>query len=267
MNAAHGEQFDRIRTLLGEEAVQRLSRAHAAVVGLGAVGSYAAEALARSGVGRLTLVDCDTVHPSNLNRQLFALHSTLGRPKAQLAGARVQDINPGCRVAALPVFVHADTMETVLDGPPDVVVDAIDSLTPKVLLLAETLRRGIPLVSSMGASLRTDPGAVRTGSFWEIRGCPLAFQVRRRLRRMNATADFTCVYSVEPVSTRPQEQDTFFRGRPRGRLGSLPTLPGIFGLTAAHAALALLLPGAFHGSPQSVATSVRGCRSPRSSHK
>lgn len=229
--------------------MQRLERAQVAVAGLGAVGSYAVEGLARAGVGRLRLVDFDVVKPSNLNRQLYALTSTVGLPKVDLAVARVRDLNPDCDVEGLPLFVHVDTLDRVLAGPPDLVVDAIDSLNPKVELISAAISRQIPLVSSMGAARRTDPALVRTGPFREAQGCRLARMVRRRLRRRQLPLDFRCVYSVEPMALALESPDEMDRadaigsGRPRRLLGSLPTLTGIIGLTIAHEALRILLGG------------------------
>lgn len=248
------EQFARIERMIGAAGLRRLGESHVAVVGLGAVGSYAVEALARAGVGRLRLVDFDEVRPSNINRQLYALHTTLGRAKTQLAQERVMQINPNCRVEVLNVFVHRETVAAVCSGPPDLIVDAIDSLTPKVELLSAVVTSGIPLISSMGAALRTDPTLVRVGLLTEVRHCPLASKVRKRLRARGVSTDLPCVYSIEPVDRLPQDvrgldesdlDDVLERGRRRMALGSLPTLTGIFGLTAANAALRMLLKDLF----------------------
>jgi tRNA A37 threonylcarbamoyladenosine dehydratase len=198
----------------------------------------------------LRLVDFDEVRPSNINRQLYALSSTLGRPKTEIAEARVRDINADCHIEPMRCFVHADTMEQVLAGPLDLVVDAIDSFTPKIELLSAVRRRGIPLICSMGAALRTDPACVRVGPLEEVHMCPLAAKIRKALRKRQVPLDFTCVYSIEPLPALPEgaidcpersNEDLLQRGRQRRPLGSLPTLTGIFGLTAANAALRLLL--------------------------
>ena len=244
----------RIRRMIGEAGVQRLAEARVCVVGLGAVGSFATEALARAGVGHLRLVDFDTVHPSNLNRQLIALHSTLDRPKAPLAAERVQDINPRCVVEPLSLFAHVETLETILAAPLDVVIDAIDSLTPKIELIAAARQRGLHLVSSMGAALRTDPSKIHCTAAERTKVCPLARQVRKALRGRGVDLDFRCVWSSEPVDTLPEtavgdpEQPSHHpRGRARSVLGSLPTLTGIFGLCCANEALRLLLGDAWPG--------------------
>jgi tRNA A37 threonylcarbamoyladenosine dehydratase len=249
------DRFARIERLVGPEGIRRLAEAHVAVVGLGAVGSYAVEALARAGVGRLRLVDHDEVRPTNLNRQIHALHSTLGRPKAEVLRDRVLDIAPGCRVEALRLFVHVESLDRVLEGPPDLVIDAIDAVGPKVELLAAAVGRGIRVISSMGAALRTDPTCVRIGPLARCERCPLARQIRKRLRQRGVWVDFPCVYSVEAVAGRlaesvgEPEEDTeeVPRGRKRRVLGSLPTLPGIFGLAAANEALRILLGDAWPG--------------------
>jgi tRNA A37 threonylcarbamoyladenosine dehydratase len=244
------EQFSRTIKLVGRDGLKRLAGAHVVLIGLGAVGSYALEALARAGVGRLRLVDFDTVHPSNINRQLLALHSTLNQPKTVLARNRVLDINPECMVECHSVFVHRDTLDTVLADSPDVVIDAIESLSPKVELLLGLIQRQIPVITSMGAAMRMDPTCVRIGSLAKVRGCPLASQIRKRMRRRGVEPEVTCVYSIElPVPSAQLiddgadavESHADGRGRIRIPLGSFPTVTGAFGLAAASAALKLLL--------------------------
>jgi tRNA A37 threonylcarbamoyladenosine dehydratase len=243
------DRLARIRLMLGEEKLDRLKNSFVTVVGMGAVGSYAVEGLARSGVGRLRLVDFDVVRASNINRQLYALGSTLGRHKADLAAERVLDINPHCKVEKMNLFADTDTFGAILDGSPDLVIDAIDSLGPKAGLIAEVIKRGLPLIASMGAALRTDPTAVRVGPIKEVIGCPLAAKVRNLLRKSGTHLDFTCVYSLEPVGElkkrRQVDPETEFheQGRRRAALGSLPTLTGIFGLTIANAAIMKLAAG------------------------
>lgn len=236
-------RFLRIERMIGPEGLERLSRARVVVVGLGAVGSYATEALARAGVGHLRLVDFDVIRPSNINRQLYALESTLGRHKVDVAAARVRDINPRCEVEPLRIFVDAQTREQVLAGPPDVLIDAIDSLSPKVELLSAASAGGIPIISSAGAALRTDPLSIRVAPLSQTHACPLAAKIRRKLRKRGVGIEFPCIYSIEPVRHEPGapeesgETPVLERGRPRQTLGSLPTLTGIFGLIAANLAL------------------------------
>jgi tRNA threonylcarbamoyladenosine dehydratase len=243
-------RFSRIERMIGAGGLQRLHESFVVVVGLGAVGSYCVEGLARAGVGRLRLVDFDEVRPSNINRQLYALESTVGRAKIEVAASRVGDINPKCRVETMRCFFDDTTADAVLGSSPDLVIDAIDSVSPKTLLLAELVSRDIPVISSMGAALRTDPSLVRTGPLSEVSNCPLARLIRKRLRKRGLSVEFPCVYSVESVHHLPEEvidkagdasEETLSRGRTRRTLGSLPTLTGIFGLTAANLAIQTLL--------------------------
>lgn len=241
--------FDRTELLLGPDALARLRQASVAVFGLGAVGSFAVEALARAGVGSLRLVDCDVVRESNLNRQLLALASTLGLAKTELAARRVLDINPRCHVDPRQAFVDRETAPGLLTPAPDVVIDALDSLGPKVQLLAAAqAMQGPAIVSSMGAAWRTDPFAVRVGDLAETRQCPLARYVRKRLRAGGITDGIRCVYSVEPMPPAARRAieaadgpDPAARGRPRRPLGSLACLTGLFGLIAAREAIACIV--------------------------
>jgi tRNA A37 threonylcarbamoyladenosine dehydratase len=246
--------FSRTELLLGAEGVRRLAQARVAVCGLGAVGSYAAEALARAGVGHLRLVDFDVVRESNINRQLYALHSTLGRKKVEVARARILDINPGCDVEALPAFADFRTAESILAGGIDVVIDAIDSLGPKIELIAAVVRSGTRLISSMGAATRRDPLAIRVGDISETRGCPLARFVRKWLKKKGIIRGITCVYSMEPCGESyrravglPEEggvdgeQSGESRGRKRRPLGSVSYVTGVFGLVAAREAVEFIL--------------------------
>lgn len=237
--------YARTEQLLGREACERLAASTVAVFGLGGVGSFAVEALARAGVGGLRLVDYGTVDDSNINRQLLALHSTVGSRKTDLAAARVLDINPECRVDARPGFVNAETVEGFLDPAPDLVIDAIDSLNSKVTLLEAAWRRGLPLVSSMGAGGRVDMAQVRVGDLSETTICPLARVVRLRLRRRGVASGIPCVYSVEPArNTEPFEaQDRgehFGTGRVRTPIGTVSYMPAVFGLRVAQEAIAFL---------------------------
>lgn len=243
------ERFVRMISLVGQENFERLQKASVVVVGLGAVGSYAIEALARAEIGRLRVVDFDTIQLSNFNRQLYGLQDNLGRPKVTVASERIHQINPDCQVEPLETFVHHDTLDTILTPSLDLIVDAIDSVNPKVELLAAVQQRSLPVVSSMGAALRRDPTKIRMGQLSQTRNCPLARILRKRLRRRQIPLDLTCVYSTEPVQQLPSTaicagdpaDHLASRGRIRQSLGSLPTISGLFGLTLAHAALDQLL--------------------------
>ena len=154
-------QFDRERMLLGDEAMQVLAASHVAVFGVGGVGSFAAEALARAGVGAITLVDHDTVSLTNLNRQLVALHSTIGMRKTDVMASRILDINPACRVTNLPVFYEPECREDFFSRGFDYIADCIDSTRSKLDLIETAIRRGVPIISSMGTGNRLDPSKFR----------------------------------------------------------------------------------------------------------
>ena len=228
----------RTKILLGEDKMRKLQRSKVTVVGLGAVGSYVVEALARAGVGNLRLADFDLVDCTNINRQLYALESTLGLPKTMVAKNRVLDINPQIKVELFREFIDKNSCLNLFENNPDIVVDAIDSLTPKVQVLVELHNRSIPVISSMGAARKTDPSKIKVGDISKTRNCPLARFVRKRLRRQGVTSGIKCVYSTEITEdevVEPSENDSINeRGRKRMILGSLPTITGIFGLTIAN---------------------------------
>lgn len=234
------DQFMRLRLLVGDEGMQKLQNAFVIVAGLGAVGSYAVEALARAGIGRLRLIDSDTVSLSNLNRQLFALHSTIGRPKTEIAALRVRDINPACQTELHQKFINADSIPELFSEKPDFVIDAIDSLNPKTDLIAYLYENKIPFISSMGAALRTDPRFIDVDKMAKVTHCRLAYMLRKRLRRRGIALDFPCVYSSQPREGIPapqyseENEQTPGLGRDRAVMGSLPTITGIFGLTLAN---------------------------------
>ncbi|WP_458774751.1 tRNA threonylcarbamoyladenosine dehydratase [Desulforhopalus sp. 52FAK] len=244
------DRFRRTEQLLGTEVFKQLQAKHVTVIGLGAVGGYVLEGLARAGVQSLRIVDFDTIQTSNINRQIIAMESTLGRSKAEVLKERLQDINPRCTVEALHLFAGEETLEQILSPRPDLLIDAIDSLNPKTQLLHGAYSRQIPTISSMGAALRTDPRLIKTGDIFDTSNCPLAKHVRKRLRRREVGRGITCVYSTEKVNfdyTPPQDDTTIGdtpysdRGRSRNILGSLPTITGIFGLTIANLAIFKLI--------------------------
>ncbi len=236
------ERFSRTRCFLGEEKFKKLQKAAVTIVGLGAVGGYAAEGLARAGVGRLRLVDFDTIQLSNINRQILALENNIGQAKVAVARDRIRQINPKCRVDALQVFAAEESLDKILTPKPDFLIDAIDSLNPKIQLLSGAYRRDIPIFSSMGAALRTDPAKISTGDIMTSNHCPLAKHVRNRLRRHGIEGGIDCIYSTErvifdyqgPEQTETPASEYEDRGRKRNVLGSLPTITGIFGLILAN---------------------------------
>jgi tRNA A37 threonylcarbamoyladenosine dehydratase len=246
------DQFARIGQLLGKEAMEKIHQARVAVFGLGAVGSFALEALARSGVGYLRLVDFDTIDPTNLNRQLLALHSTLGQKKAILARDRVMDIHPACQVEIHDAFVNARSLDRFLSSDLDLVVDAIDGLNAKVNLIFEARSLGLEVVASMGAAGRTDIAMIRTGDLSETCVCPLARMVRQRLHRRGLYQGVHCVYSVEkPLNKQPFDPEDLWdplagpqtpagHGRFRPPLGTAVWVPGTFGLALAARGIEIL---------------------------
>ena len=193
----YAPQFHRTVRLMGESALRRLSRVHVMVFGLGGVGSAAAEALVRAGVGKLTLVDCDVVDVTNLNRQLIALHSTVGHPKAEAAAARYRDINPDCALTVRNDRYTADNRDAFFDVPCDYILDAIDSVADKIDLIVTAQERGISLISAMGTGNKLDPGRLQVTDLAKTEVCPLARVMRRELRRRGITHQ-KVVFSTEP---------------------------------------------------------------------
>ncbi|WP_274522359.1 tRNA threonylcarbamoyladenosine dehydratase [Ectothiorhodospira mobilis] len=234
---------ERTAQLIGTGGMARLAGRHVFIAGLGGVGSAATEAMARAGVGRITLLDHDRVGPSNLNRQLVALHSTLGQPKARVMAERIRDINPDIRVTVHEDFLHPENVEDLLPADADFVLDCIDSIVCKAALVHACQRRDLAVASSMGAGGRLDPGAVRIGPLAGTQRCPLAREMRKRLRRLGGHLDYTVVYSLEvPVKgTAHQPIDGQAGGRPRAVNGSIAHLPALFGLMLAGHALQRLL--------------------------
>lgn len=233
------DRFLRTRLLLGDGALDALSRTHVLVVGLGAVGSFVVEALARAGIGRLTLVDGDAVEPTNINRQLYALHSTLGESKAALAAKRCADINPDLILSPLHRFITPEETGELLDSiSPDLLIDAIDTVDSKTALLIAAYRRKLPVFSSMGAARKTDPTQIRVGDISETRVCPLAKIVRRRLNAEGITTGIRCAYSTEPAL--PDAPDAPIIETPpseRAPLGSFICVTGTMGLVLAREAI------------------------------
>lgn len=188
--------FARTEMLLGTESMNRLAGARVAVFGVGGVGGYVVEALARSGVGALDLIDNDTVSVSNINRQIIALHSTIGMYKVDVAAARARDINPGIDVNVYRTFYLPETAEEFDFSKYDYVVDAIDTVTGKIMLVEQAYRAGTPIISSMGAGNKLDPTAFRVADIYETSVCPLAKVMRRELKKRGIPG-LKVVYSKE----------------------------------------------------------------------
>ncbi|MBN2714505.1 MAG: tRNA threonylcarbamoyladenosine dehydratase [Deltaproteobacteria bacterium] len=190
-------QFHRLQILIGEAGLSKMASSRVLLLGVGGVGSWCAEALTRNGVGHLEIVDSDLVCVTNINRQLQALHSTVGKSKVEVLASRLRDIHPtGTIIAHNKVYDH-DTADDFNLNDYNFIVDAIDSLACKVELLDRALRTDVPVASSMGASCKLDPTQIQMASFWKSHGCPLARFVRKRLRYRNVTKDFMCVFSPE----------------------------------------------------------------------
>ncbi len=232
--------FERTHILLGDDGVKRMRQARIFLAGLGGVGAYAAEALARMGVGRLVLADFDCVAPSNLNRQLVALESTVGRKKIEVMAARIGDVNPECRLTLLDRFLSAEEMAEHLASPFDYVVDAIDSLNSKVALIATAKEQGLPVASSMGAGGRLDPSRIVIGDLMDSEVCPLARVVGRRLRRRGIGRGILAVWSSE-IPHPPLPPEAVGHGRPRAVNGTVSYMPALFGLSLAGSVVQRLL--------------------------
>ncbi len=233
------ERFSRIIQLLGEESLSKLKTKKVTIVGLGAVGGFAAEGLARSGIYSFRLVDFDKISRSNINRHVAALESTVGKPKVSVMADRIRDINPSADIEEMEIFAHRETFDSIFSNSPDLVIDAIDSLGPKIELITYIHNNSLNGISSMGAALRTDPLKIRIADLSETDVCPLARNLRKYLRRKGITSGVKCVYSYEnPVKKairKPEgdEGSDFIRGRERNIMGSYPSVTAVFGLVIA----------------------------------
>ena len=224
----------RTKALLGENGVKNLQNATVMLFGLGAVGGYALEGLARAGIGHLILVDFDVFDESNINRQILALSSTVGKKKTETAKQRVLEINPECNVELEDVFVTDENLSILLNREIDYAVDAIDVMKSKCSLMYELYKRQIPFVSSMGAALKTDASCIKTAKLSQTVNCPMARCIRQNLKKRGVDlSKIDCVFSSEQcnlpegaISKNPQGGKNI--------LGSLPTITAIFGLTIAN---------------------------------
>ena len=224
--------LERTSLLLGDEKLNKLQNANVLVVGLGGVGAYAAEMIARAGVGRMTIADADVVSESNINRQLIALHSTVGRHKTEVMAERLRDINPNIKLTIVSRFIKDDETDALLDSDKfDYVVDAIDTLSPKLALIKGALDREIPLVSSMGAGAKTDPAKMEICDIAKTHHCPLAHMLRKRLHKIGIRKGFTAVFSPEPVREGAmilcEEQNK------KSNMGTISYIPAVFGIGCA----------------------------------
>lgn len=224
--------LERTSLLLGEERLNKLKSSHVLIVGLGGVGAYAAENLCRSGIGRMTIVDGDVIHPSNKNRQLIALDSTMHQRKAEVVGRRLRDINPALQLTVLDEYLRDERLHDVVVAPYDYVVDAIDTLSPKTFLIVDALKAGHRLVSSMGSGGKLDPSLIKVADISQSHSCRLAYMVRKRLHRQGITTGFKVVFSPEPV---PDEAVVHITGEANKltTVGTISYIPPIFGAVLA----------------------------------
>ncbi len=214
--------------LLGAEKAGKLMDAHVLVAGLGGVGSAAAESLVRAGVGEITIVDNDIIQASNINRQVPALHSTLERSKTSVMKERLLDINPKLVVHAREEFINEDTLDDLLSVSYDHIVDAIDTLTPKILFIEKAIKMNLRLASSMGSAGKIDPSKIRISDFKKTFNCRLAYLLRKKLRKMDITGGFRVVFSTEMVDTSlilPAENEQ----NKKSTVGTISYIPSIFG--------------------------------------
>lgn len=220
--------LERTELLLGNDKLALLEKAHVLIVGLGGVGAYAAEMIVRSGVGAVTLVDADYISESNINRQLIALHSTVGCSKADVLARRLLDINPELHLTPLQRYIKDEATDQLLDQARfDYVVDAIDTLSPKVNLIQGALDRNLPLVSSMGAGAKTDPTLIEIKDISKSHHCPLAHMLRKRLHKIGIRKGFQVVFSPEPV--REGAMILCEEENKKSNVGTISYMPALFG--------------------------------------
>ena len=224
--------LERTALLLGEDKLEELRQAHVLVVGLGGVGAYAAEMIARAGVGHMTIADADVVSETNINRQLVALHSTIGRPKSDILAARLRDINPDIELKIVNQYIKDELTYSLLDAAHyHYAVDAIDTLSPKVAFIKGALDRNIPLVSSMGAGAKVDPTLMEIKDISKTHHCPLAHMLRKRLHKVGIRKGFRAVFSPEPMREGAmilcEEQNK------KSNVGTISYIPALFGIGCA----------------------------------
>lgn len=219
----------RTRLLLGEEKLARLEQANIFIAGIGGVGAYAAEMLCRAGVGRMTLVDADIVQPSNINRQLIAFHSSVGKKKVDLAETRFKDINPDIRLKSLPIYLDADNIPELLDGEHyDFIVDAIDTVAPKCCLIINAWKRNIKIVSSMGAGAKSDLTKICFADIWGTYHCGLSKAVRSNLQKCGMKRSLPVVFSTEQADRNAVLRVENEQNK-KSTTGTIGYMPAVFG--------------------------------------
>ncbi|MHC1779015.1 MAG: ThiF family adenylyltransferase [Bacteroidales bacterium] len=226
----------RTELLLGADALKRLNDAKVAVIGLGGVGAYAAEMITRAGVGSLLILDSDVVNPSNKNRQLIAMDSTMGQSKVDILSARLLDINPQLKITGIKEYLIEENVSDLLkDQEIDFLVDAIDTLSPKIALISYAVNNSIPLVSSMGAGAKLDATKIRIKDISKSFNCPLAYILRKKLRKVGISKGFDVVFSEELPDSEaiiPVEEQN-----KKSQVGTISYLPAVFGCVAAQSAI------------------------------
>jgi tRNA threonylcarbamoyladenosine dehydratase len=231
--------LSRTELCIGKERLEKLKSSRVLVVGLGGVGAYAAEMICRAGVANMTIVDGDTIHPSNRNRQLPALLSTEGKRKAEVMGARLYDINPDLKLSVISEYIKDDRMIEILETGYDFVVDAIDTLSPKVFLIYHSLRLKYNVISSMGAGGKFDPTAIRISDISKTTDCTLARILRKRLHRLGIRDGFKAVYSPEVVD-KEKVMETDGEQNKKSIVGTISYMPAAFGIACASVAIRTL---------------------------
>ena len=228
--------LSRTKLLIGEDSLVQLTTKHVMVVGMGGVGSFAAEFIARSGIGQMTIIDGDVVDPSNRNRQLPALATTHGQPKVQIMAERLQAINPEIKLNVVQSFVNPEMVKEQLEHKPDYIIDAIDSITPKLTFIHSAYQSGIPLVSSMGAGAKVDPTQLQVVDISKTYNCPFAQQIRKGLRKLGIKKGIKAVFSPEePIRESLMLTDgTNFK---KSAYGTISYMPATFGAVTASVAI------------------------------
>jgi len=230
----------RTELLIGEEGLMKLGKAHVLVAGLGGVGGYAAEQLCRAGIGEMTLIDGDVINETNRNRQIIALSSTHCQPKTDVMAARLKDINPGIRLHLISEYLKEERFEAILGQKFDYVIDAIDTLTPKVSLIETAVKKGLKVVSSMGSGGRLDPSKVEIADIADSHHCRFAHMVRKYLHRRGIYKGITVVYSSESVD-RKSILETSDEENKRSVVGTISYMPPVFGCYCASVVIRALI--------------------------
>ena len=224
---------DRTQLLIGEQGIERLKNSHVLVVGLGGVGAYAAEQLARAGIGKMTIVDGDVVSITNRNRQLLALRSTLGRPKAEVMAERIRDINPEVELEVINQYMKDEAIIELVSKPYDFIVDAIDTVAPKVFLLYYARQNNQRIVSCMGAGGKYHPEKIQIADISQSNHCRLAFYIRKRLHRLGIHDGITVVFSPEPVDDSAILKNVEGEQNKVSNVGTISFMPAAFGIFCA----------------------------------